>query len=155
MADMYHFEKISYVFSGVHVTLDLSRFGTQFTEAQWFLGNQVLQDCKPYMPHRTGTFIQLSHVEDGGRKVVFPGPAARMLYGGLVMVDAETGKGPMKIEESPGSYILRYREGAKLIPSDRKLTYSSPTAVDHWYDTAFANHGQVWIQETKRIGGGG
>lgn len=142
MADMYHFEKISYVFSGVHVTLDLSRFGTQFTEAQWFLGNQVLQDCKPYMPHRTGTFIQLSHVEDGGRKVVFPGPAARMLYGGLVMVDELTG--------SPYA-----RPGAKKVVTDRKLTYSSPTAVDHWYDTAFANHGQVWIQETKRIGGGG
>lgn len=142
MADMYHFEKISYVFSGVHVTLDLSRFGTQFSEAQWFLGNQVLQDCKPYMPHRSGSMVQRSYVDEGGRKVVFPGPYARMQYGGLVMVDELTG--------SPFA-----RLGATKVVTDRKLTYSSPTAVDHWYDTAFANHGQVWIQETKRIGGGG
>lgn len=142
MADMYHFEKISYVFSGVHVTLDLSRFGTQFAEAQWFLGNQVLQDCRQYMPRRSGSMSQRSYVDEGGRKVVFPGPYARMQYGGLVMVDELTG--------SPYA-----RLGATKVVTDRKLTYSSPTAVDHWYDTAFANHGQVWIQETKRIGGGG
>lgn len=142
MADMYHFEKISYVFSGVHVTLDLSRFGTQFAEAQWFLGNQVLQDCRQYMPHRSGSMSQRSYVDEGGRKVVFPGPYARMQYGGLVMVDELTG--------SPYA-----RLGATKVVTDRKLTYSSQTAVDHWYDTAFANHGQVWIQETKRIGGGG
>lgn len=142
MADMFHFEKISYVFSGIHVTLDLGRFGTQFTAAQWWLGNQVLEDSKPYMPIRSGSMQQRSHVEEEGRRVVFPGPYARMQYGGLVMVDELTG--------SPYA-----RRGATKVVTDRKLTYSSPTAVDHWYDTAFTNHGEFWIRETKRIGGGG
>ena len=142
MADMFHFEKISYVASGIRIEVDLTRFGKQFREAQWWLGNQVLQDCKPFMPFLTGSMQQRSSVMKEGREVEFPGPYARFQYGGLVMVDPVT--------RSPWA-----REGVEKVVTDRKLTYSSPGAVDHWFDAAKAAHGEVWISETKRIGGGG
>ena len=86
--------------------------------------------------------IQRSHVEDHGRRVVFPGPYARFLYGGLVMVDPVT--------RSPWA-----RPGAKKVVTDRKLTFSQPGATDHWFDAAKAANIDYWLSEVKRRAGGG
>lgn len=156
MSEMQHFPKISYVRANFRVEISLDRFSKQFSEAQQWLGDRVLEDCKAVMPHLTGSLQQRSHTEDGGRKVVFPGPYARYLYGGKVMVDRETGKGPSKIPTGPGgAYVLRFHTGAKLIPTDRPLRYSNPQATDHWFDAAKAQHGEYWMAGVKRIGGGG
>lgn len=141
-SEMFHFEDFSYVAGNLKVEIKFSRFSRQFNEAQEWLGNTVLEDCKPYMPIRTGSMQQRSKVNNGGREVEFPGPYARFQYGGVVMVDPVTG--------SPWA-----RPGAKKVVTDRPLTYSSPTATDHWFDTAKAQHGEYWIAEVKRRGGGG
>ena len=86
--------------------------------------------------------VDESRTEDGGRRVVFPGPYARYQYGGYVMVDPETG--------SPFA-----KEGATKVLTNRRLTYSQPMATDHWFDEAKARHGQYWIAEVKRRAGGG
>lgn len=158
MSEMQHFPKFSYVSGNIRVELSLDRFSKQFKEAQQWLGDRVLEDCKPYMPHLTGNFQQRSHTENGGARVVFPGPYARYLYMGKVMVDKVTGRGPMKIYDAPGgSYILRYREGAELIPTDRPLQYTKqhhPQATDHWFDAAKAKHQDYWIDGAGKILGG-
>ncbi|MBO5569755.1 MAG: hypothetical protein J6A79_12595 [Clostridia bacterium] len=156
MAEEFYFDKILVVSGNMRVEISLERFERQFSEAQQWLGDTVLEDCKAFMPHRTGSMQQRSHVNNRGREVVFPGPYARMQYGGVVMVDSVTGKGPMKIPTGPGGeFVFRYREGAILTPSTRRLTYSSPTATDHWFDAAQAAHGSYWIAEAKRRAGGG
>jgi hypothetical protein len=94
------------------------------------------------MPLLTGSLQQRSHTEDGGRKVVFPGPYGRFPYGGKVMVDPVTG--------SPWA-----RKGVKKALTDRSLTYSNPEATDHWFDTAKARNGEYWINGVKQKGGGG
>lgn len=142
MSEMQHFPNISYVSGQIRVNISFDRFSKQFAEAQQWLGDRVLEDCKAYMPHKTGSLQQRSYVEDGGRKVVFPGPYGRFQYGGLVMVDPVT--------KSPWA-----REGAKKELTSRKLTYASPTATDHWFDTAKAEHGEYWIEGVKKRGGGG
>lgn len=142
MAAEFHFDNITYVDGAMHVEIRLNRFSRQFQQAQYRLGEMVLQDCKLYMPIRTGSLQQRSHTEGGGVRVVFPGPYAAFQYGGLVMVDPVTG--------SPWA-----RPGAKKVLTDRPLKYSSPTATAHWFDTAKARHGSFWVSETKRIGGGG
>jgi hypothetical protein len=63
-------------------------------------------------------------------------------YEGKVMVDPITG--------SPWA-----RKGAKKVVTDRMLTYSNPQATPHWFDTAKERHGKQWVDETKRIAGGG
>lgn len=142
MSEMQHFPKFSYVSANFRVDLSLDRFSKQFAEAQQWLGDRVLEDCKAVMPHRTGSLQQRSHTEDNGKKVVFPGPYGRFLYGGKVMVDPVTG--------SPWA-----RKGAKKVLTDRPLQFSNPQATDHWFDTAKAQHGEYWIAGVKRIGGGG
>lgn len=142
MSEMQHFPKFSYVSANFRVDLNLDRFSKQFAEAQQWLGDRVLEDCKAVMPHRAGSLQQRSHTEDNGKKVIFPGPYGRFLYGGKVMVDPVTG--------SPWA-----RKGAKKVLTDRPLQFSNPQATDHWFDTAKAQHGEYWIAGVKRIGGGG
>ena len=151
MSQMIHFRKWSLVRGRVHVAMNLTAYGERLETAQWWLGNQVLQGCRALMPLLTGSLQDRSHVEDGGRRVVFPGPSARYLYMGKVMVDAKTGKGPMKIPTGPGEYVLRFRKGARLIPTNRRLTYSNPEAVDHWFDEAKARNLPYWLNGVENI----
>lgn len=158
MADMFHFDNYSLVNGTVRAELRLSHYSDRFRKAQEWLGARVLEGCKPYMPMVTGSLQQRSYVEDGGRRVVFPGPYARYLYMGKVMVDSVTGKGHRKIPTGPGEYELRFRKGARRVPTERPLTYTrtnNPQATDHWFDVAKARYGQAWIKDVKRKFGGG
>jgi len=132
-----HFPGFSVVASSIRVDVNLDRFAESFEEAQAWLGERILQDCRPYMPHLTGSLQQRSHTEDGGRAVVFPGPYARFQYEGKVMVDPVT--------RSPWA-----RPGAKKVVTDRPLKYSDPAARDHWFEAAKADYRQDWIDELKR-----
>lgn len=142
MSEMQHFPNISYVGANFRINVSLDRFSQQFAEAQQWLGDRVLEDSKAYMSHLTGSLQQRSHTEDGGKKVIFPGPYGRFQYGGKVMVDPVTG--------SPWA-----RKGAKKVLTDRPLKYSNPQATDHWFDTAKAQHGEYWIAGVKQRAGGG
>lgn len=154
MSNVYHFPYISYVSGDLRVNIDLRSYEERYKKAQQWLGDRVLESCKDCMPKQTGNLEQRSHVEDGGRTVIFPGPYARYLYFGKVMVDCDTGKGPRKIPTGPGEYILRFRKGAKLKPTDRNLTYSDPQAVPEWFEHAKAKDKQSWIVSVKEIIGG-
>ena len=142
MSEMQHFPKISYVSANFRIDISLDRFSKQFSEAQQWLGDRVLEDCKSYMPHLNGILQQKSKTLNGGRQVIFETIYARFQYGGKVMVDPDTG--------SPWA-----RKGAKKVLTDRPLKYSNPQATDHWFDTAKAEHGEYWIAGTKQRAGGG
>ena len=151
---MSKFPDIMFSDGNVHIKVDLHPFEERHRRAQQWLGDRVLEDSKACMPLQTGSLQQRSHVEDDGKKVVFPGPYAGYLYRGKVMVDRDTGKGPMKIPTGPGEYILRFRKGAKLVPTARNLTYSRPEAVPAWFEHAKAKHVHFWISGVREIIGG-
>lgn len=151
---MSDFPNISYDNGSVHVTVDLRAYEARTKKAQQWLGDRVLEDCKTCMPLLTGDLQQRSHTEDDGKRVIFPGPTAGYLYRGKVMVDRETGKGPHKIPTGPGEYNLRFRKGAKLVPTTRNLNYSNPQAVPEWFEHAKEKHKQFWIDGVKEILGG-
>lgn len=141
MSEITHFKTISIVHGDIKVNINLDRFSEQFKKAQDTLDSLVLQDCKSYMPLATGLLQDRSYIEGPGR-VVFPGPYARFLYMGKVMVDPDTG--------SPWA-----KKDAKKVLTDRNLTYGRPEATSHWFDTAKAQYGEYWIKTVKEIGGGG
>lgn len=76
---------------------------------------------------------------------MFPGPYARYLYMGKVMVDSKTGKGPANIP----NVGPRFRKGATLVATDRDLRFA--TGVPHWAEVAQNEHGKEWAAECKRI----
>lgn len=145
MSDIKHYKNVSYVKGHVRVNLRFAKYGPRFAKAQEWLGQQVLADSKLYMPYRSGNLQQQSYVTEGGRQVVFPGPYARYLYMGKVMVDSKTGKGPANIP----NVGPRFREGATLVATDRDLRFA--TGVPRWAEVAQNEHGKEWAAECKRI----
>lgn len=146
----------------IDANIDLGRIERNIEKAQYFLDSQVMTDMVPYMPMQTGNFIQRTRamsaaIAGSGKVVAAAPPMGRYLYMGKVMVDSETGKGPMRIEVSPGEYIFRFRKGAKLVATDRDLKFSkaaNPKAQKQWFDAAKRDHGKEWIKEVKKIAGG-
>lgn len=141
-----HFPNISIVSADMKVFINMGRVNANLDRAQWWLDNQVMNDMVPYMPHNTGTFVNVTRAQSAaiagtGKVVAGAAPMGRFLYEGVVMVDPET--------NSPWA-----RPGAKKIVTARPLTYSNPKATPHWFDTAKEKHGKQWIAETKAIAGG-
>ena len=111
------------------------------TNANTILLSQVMKDTSPYVPFLTGSLNARTHVV--GNTIIYPGPYARYLYYGKVMVDSVTGKGPAKIPEVG----YRFRRGATLRPTDRPLTYTKdfhPKATARWFEVAKARNLQKW-----------
>ena len=133
--------------STIELDVDLSRFEKQYGKAQYTLDSMVMTSMEPYMPHQTGTFINVTKamsaaIAGSGTVYAAAPPFGRFLYEGKVMVDPET--------NSPWA-----RPGAKKVVTDRDLKYSNPKATPHWFDTAKENHGESWVREVKKIAGGG
>lgn len=136
--------------STIELDVDLSRFEKQYGEAQWLLDNMVMTSMQPYMPMRTGTFINVTKamsaaIAGSGTVVAAAPPFGRFLYEGKVMVDPET--------NSPWA-----RKGAKKVVTDKDLVYDKsahPNVTDHWFDTAKKNHLDEWLKDVKRTAGGG
>ncbi len=147
-------KKIEHSDGGVTIKLNFAPLEQRLIIAQQWLGDRVLEDCKSCMPLLTGNLQQRSVTEDNGKKVFFPGPYANYLYRGKVMVDSVTGKGPRKIPTGPGEFVLRFRKGAKLVPTERPLTYSSPQAVPEWFEHAKKLYLHTWIEGVKKLSGG-
>lgn len=134
----------------IELDVDLSRFEKQYGKAQFALDSMVMASMVPYMPMRTGTFINVTKsmsaaIAGSGNVVAAAPPFGRFLYEGKVMVDPET--------NSPWA-----RPGAKKIVTNKDLDYDKnahPKVRDHWFDTAKVNHGASWVKAVKNIAGGG
>ena len=132
----------------IELDVDLTRFNKQYGDAQFALDSMIMTSMVPYMPHRTGTFINVTKamsaaIAGSGTVIAAAPPFGRFLYEGKVMVDPAT--------NSPWA-----RPGAKKIVTDKDLEYpSNKKATAHWFDTAKANHGDSWVKAVKKIAGGG
>lgn len=143
----FKFKDIKIVGTHVKVKIDMERFEKQFQDAQYYLDSQVMTDMVSYMPSVTNAFVNLTRARSAalaGSGVVVAGvpPSGRFLYEGKVMVDPVTGS-------------AWARKGAKKVVTDKPLVYSNPKATPHYFDTTKKNHGKQWVEETKRIAGGG
>lgn len=108
---------------------------------------QIAKDTEPFVPARTKSLVNRTQVVEN--KVVYPGPYARYLYYGKVMVDSATGKGPMRIAGKDGqTEAIRFRKGATLKSTDKPLKISTAVhaqATDHWLDASKAQNIKKWI----------
>lgn len=120
------------------------------TKAEHIVALQVRKDTSPYVPALTGSLDTRTRVD--GQQIIYPGPYAKYLYYGKVMVDAATGKGPMRIVSEDGTEVIRFRKGAKLRPTDRDLKIQRsmhPKAQSHWFEASKAKNLPRWLRVAK------
>ena len=111
------------------------------TRLERVLAWQIHKDTIPFLPALTLSLTQRSRVQ--GNHIIYPGPYARYLWYGKVMVNAATGKGPMYIPDVG----YRWPRGAILKPTERDLKFNTSVHTDatsHWMDVSRKRNMKKW-----------
>lgn len=99
---------------------------------------QIQKDTSQYVPFLTGSLDTRTTVE--GDTVIYPGPYARFLYYGKVMVDPDTG--------SPWA-----SKGATKVLKDQDLVFTKdfhPDAQSHWFEASKAQNLDKWLRIAQK-----
>ncbi len=118
--------------------------------AEHILAVQVAKDTEPFVPALTKSLVNRTQVIGG--TVIYPGPYARYLYFGKVMVD-EQGRGPRRFVDAHGNEVIRFQKGARLHATDRGLVFTRSVhcrATDHWFEVSKAQNMDKWMQVARR-----
>ena len=120
------------------VHTDLSGIGPMLRnasdKAQHAVAIQAQKDTSPYVPALTGSLDQRTRVEEN--QIIYPGPYARYLYYGKLMVDPATGS----------SYAPK---GATKVLTDKNLVFNKAMhsqAQDHWFEASKAENMGKWLR---------
>ena len=111
------------------------------TRAEHILAQQVKKDTDPYVPMLTGSLKNRTRVEGGA--VIYPGPYARFLYYGKVMVDPNTGS------------TWAPKGGTKVV-TDRNLVFTTdfhPQAQAYWFEASKAQNKDKWLRVAQKAVG--
>ena len=122
------------------------------SKAEHIVALQVQKDTEPFVPMLTGSLNTRTQVV--GNTIVYPGPYARYLYYGKVMVDSATGKGPMHWIDKMGNEYIRFRKGAVLTPTERDLQYTTDYHKDAgpaWVERSKAQNFDRWKKVAERV----
>lgn len=104
------------------------------TRAESIVGQQVIKDTAPFVPALTGSLTIRTRLD--GNKIIYPGPYARFLYYGKVMVDPQTGS------------TFAPKGGTKVL-TNRDLVFSKamhPQAQSHWFEASKAQNMEKWVR---------
>lgn len=108
------------------------------TRAEHVLAEQIEKDTQPFVPMLTGSLTQRTRVD--GSAVIYPGPYARPLYYGKVMVDPNTGS----------TYAPK---GGTKVVTDRNLVFNKtmhPQAQAHWGEASKAQNLDKWLRVAEK-----
>lgn len=106
--------------------------------AEHVLAEQMEKDTQPFVPALTGSLTQRTRVV--GNTVIYPGPYARFLYYGKVMVDPNTGS----------TYAPK---GGTKVVTDRNLVFNKtmhPQAQAHWGEASKAQNIDKWLRVAEK-----
>ena len=103
-------------------------------KAAHLVAMQVRKDTSPYVPALTGSLDKRTRV-DGG-EIIYPGPYARYLYFGKLMVDPATGS----------SYA---QKGSTKVLTDKNLVFNKAMhgqAQSYWFEASKAENLEKWVR---------
>lgn len=123
-------------FGGMEAIKD--KLADSCTRAESIVGQQVIKDTAPFVPALTGSLTIRTRLD--GNKIIYPGPYARFLYYGKVMVDPQTGS------------TFAPNGGTKVL-TNRDLVFSKamhPQAQSHWFDASKAQNLDKWIRIAEK-----
>lgn len=135
--------------AGVKFTVDVRRFvrdmasvGKKMAEASpktaHILAIQMAKDTEPYVPARTKSLSNRTRVD--GDVIIYPGPYARFLYNGKLMIDPNTGSA-----WAP--------KGATKVVTGKDLNISTAVhgkAQSHWFEASKAQNLPKWRNVARR-----
>lgn len=113
----------------------------QCEKATETLAYQVKKDTEPYVPMLTGSLKNRARVENG--TIIYPGPYARFLYYGKVMVDPNTGS------------TFAPLGGTKVV-TDKDLVFTTDFHTDaqsHWFEASKAQNIDKWLRVAQKAVG--
>lgn len=119
-------------FDGIEAIKD--KLAESCTRAESIVGQQVIKDTAPFVPALTGSLTIRTRLD--GNKIIYPGPYARFLYYGKVMVDPQTGS------------TFAPKGGTKVL-TNRDLVFSKamhPQAQSHWFEASKAQNMEKWVR---------
>lgn len=125
----------------VHANIDealAKKLAVASTKAENTVAIQAAKDTSPYVPMLTGSLNTRTQVEGGN--IIYPGPYARYLYYGKLMVDPNTGS----------SYAPK---GGTKVLTDKNLVFNQaihPQAQDHWFDASKAQNLDKWLRVAEK-----
>lgn len=108
--------------------------GKAATRAEHIVAVQAAKDTSPYVPFLTGSLDERTRVS--GNTIIYPGPYARYLYYGKVMVNPETGS----------TYA---KKGMTKVLTDKNLVFNKSghaQAQAHWFEASKAENLDKWIR---------
>lgn len=103
-------------------------------KAEHVVAIQVQKDTSPYVPALTGSLDRRTRVE--GSRVIYPGPYARYLYYGKLMVDPATGS----------SYTPK---GGTKVVTDKNLVFNKAMhaqAQSYWFEASKSENLEKWVR---------
>lgn len=119
------------------------------TRAEHAVAVQAAEDTAPYVPMRSGSLRQRTRVV--GNQIIYPGPYSRYLYYGKYMIDPQTGRGPFHFFDEDGNEHIKYRKGARLVPTERNLKFWHPGTRSHWFDYSKSKNLAKWLLTAERV----
>lgn len=121
----------------VRVDIDDKLMDRRAEQADKILAQQAMKDTDRFVPALTGSLSQRTRVK--GSQIIYPGPYARFLYHGKLMVDPDTG--------SPWA-----QPGATKTLTDRNLVFSKAMHADaqaEWFEASKAVNLNKWKKVYK------
>lgn len=106
------------------------------TKAEHIVAVQVRKDTSPFVPASGAPAGMDTRTKVDGAMVIYPGPYARYLYYGKLMVAPETGS----------SYA---KKGGTKVVTDKDLVFSKAMhaqAQSHWFEASKAQNLDKWVQ---------
>lgn len=108
------------------------------TRAEHVVAEQIRKDTAPYVPFRNNVLNRDTKVV--GNMVIYPGPYARFLYYGKVMVDPDTGSTYARAEQ-------------RKVVTDRNLVFTTdfhPDAQAFWFEASKAQNMEKWLDVARK-----
>lgn len=107
-------------------------------KAEHAVAVQIEKDTEPFVPARTKSLVNRTQVVDG--QIIYPGPYARFLYNGKLMIDPDTGS-------------AWAREGATKVVTGKDLDIKTDVhsqAQAHWFEASKAQNMEKWERVAGR-----
>ena len=115
----------------VKVEINDAKLKARLDRANEILANEAMKDTDKFVPKLSGTLSGGTRVSDG--QIVYPGPYARYLYHGKLMVDPKT-----------GSSYARKGSTKTLTGKSINVAKSNPMAQPEWFEVSKGLNLEKW-----------